>query len=162
MKVRKGLISGRSVELSESPLSSLIPHALNCTTKTLILAVFRFIMAPCLSFWLDDLVMWGFKGFRTCNADLQRWVMPERYTFGKRPPIPLWKKNIKIIVGEPIKFDIAKLKQTALSTSRNLRFTENRGWPPFGAPDEVSQRCLYINISERIQNALQRLRVLGR
>ncbi|KAI3750476.1 hypothetical protein L2E82_21114 [Cichorium intybus] len=59
-------------------------------------------MAPCLSFWeagclvdnkpfclfrvrifglvwkisrLDDPVMWGFKGFPTCNADPQRWVL---------------------------------------------------------------------------------------
>lgn len=24
---------------------------------------------------LDDPVMWGFKGFPTCSADLQRWVL---------------------------------------------------------------------------------------
>ncbi|XP_052622790.1 N-acylphosphatidylethanolamine synthase isoform X2 [Lactuca sativa] len=160
---------------------------------------------------LDDPVMWGFKGFPTCNADLQRWVlaaedicfknpvlsyffrlgkcipitrgggiyqehmnealdrlsngdwvMPENYIFGKRPPIPLWKKDIKIIVGEPIEFDIPKLKQTALLTSKDLLPFQKYGWPPFGEMDEVAQRCLYIDISERIQSVLERLRILGR
>ncbi|CAH1433347.1 unnamed protein product [Lactuca virosa] len=206
---------------------------------------------------LDDPVMWGFKGFPTCNAELQRWVlaaedicfknpvlsyffrlgkcipitrgggiyqehmnealdrlsngdwlhtfpegkvcqedepirrlkwgtasliarapitpivlpifhlglqkvMPENYIFGKRPLIPLWKKDIKIIVGEPIEFDIPKLKQTALLASKDLLPFQKYGWPPFGEMDEVAQRCLYIDISERIQSVLERLRVLGR
>lgn len=88
--------------------------------------------------------------------------MPENYIFGKRPPIPLWKKDIKIIVGEPIEFDIPKLKQTALLTSKDLLPFQKYGWPPFGEMDEVAQRCLYIDISERIQSVLERLRILGR
>ena len=79
--------------------------------------------------------------------------------YGKRPPIPLWKKEIKIIIGEPIEFDIAKLKQTALSTSKNSPPFQNLGWPPFGGMDEVAQRCLYIDISQRIQIVLERLRL---
>lgn len=205
---------------------------------------------------LDDPVMWGFKGFPTCNADLQRWVlaaedicfkntvfsyffrlgkcipitrgggiyqehmmealdrlrdgewlhtfpegkvcqedepirrlkwgtasliarapvtpivlpiihrgfekvMPEKYMFGKRPPIPLWNKDIKIIVGEPIEFDIAELKQAALTKSRNLSSIQKEGWPPFEKLNEAAQRCLYIDISERIRVVMERLRVSG-
>ncbi|KAK9069389.1 hypothetical protein SSX86_011292 [Deinandra increscens subsp. villosa] len=203
---------------------------------------------------LDDPVMWGFKGFPTCNADLQRWVlaaedicfkntvlsyffrlgkcipitrgggiyqehmtealellnsgewlhtfpqgkvyqedepigrlkwgtasliarapvtpivlpiihhgfekvMPEKYLFGRRPPIPLWNKNIKIIVGEPIEFNISELKQTAIFKSRNSSASSNEGWPPFGPLDEAAQRCLYIDISERIRCVMEKLRV---
>lgn len=206
---------------------------------------------------LDDPVMWGFKGFPTCNANLQRWVlaaedicfknpvlsyffrlgkcipitrgggiyqehmtealdrlsngewlhtfpqgkvhqedepirrlkwgtasliarapvtpivlpiihnglqkvMPEKYIFDRRPPVPLWNKDIKIVVGEPIEFDIDKLKQTALSTSRNLPSFPNEGWPSFGPLDEAAQRCLYIDISERIQTIMESLRVLAK
>ncbi|KAI3789440.1 hypothetical protein L2E82_02235 [Cichorium intybus] len=114
------------------PLSSLIPHALNCTTKTLIIAFFRFVMAPCLSFWeagglvdnkpfclfrvrifrlawkisrLDDPVMWGFKGFPTCNADLQRWLQtfPEGKVCQEDEPIRRLKwGTASLIVRSPI------------------------------------------------------------
>nr|XP_043629380.1 N-acylphosphatidylethanolamine synthase [Erigeron canadensis] len=205
---------------------------------------------------LDDPVMWGFKGFPTCNADLQRWVlaaedicfknplfsyffrlgkcipitrgggiyqehmmeaidrlsngewlhtfpqgkvyqedepirrlkwgtasliarasvtpivlpiihhgfekvMPERYIFNRRPPLPLWNKDIKITVGEPIEFDIVKLKQKALSTSKNLPSFTSKGWPRLGPLDEAAQRYLYIDISERIQTIMESLRVTG-
>ncbi|KAI3725748.1 hypothetical protein L1987_65540 [Smallanthus sonchifolius] len=204
---------------------------------------------------LDDPVMWGFKGFPTCNAGLQRWVlaaedicfkntvlsyffrlgkcipitrgggiyqehmtealerlsdgewlhtfpegkvcqedepirrlkwgtasliarapvtpivmpiihhgfekvMPEKYIFDRRPPVPLWNKDIKIIVGEPIQFDIAKLKQTAIVTSRNSSSFSKEGWPPLGALDEAAQRYLYIDISERIRSVMEKLRVI--
>ncbi|KAK1432484.1 hypothetical protein QVD17_09381 [Tagetes erecta] len=206
---------------------------------------------------LDDPVMWGFKGFPTCNAQLQRWVltaedicftnmvlsyffrlgkcipitrgggiyqehmtealerlsdgewlhtfpqgkvyqedepigrlkwgtasliarshvtpivlpivhhgfekvMPEKYVFGRRPPFPLWNKEIKIIVGEPIEFDIAKLKQTAILTSRNSSSFSKEGWPPLGSLDEAAQRCLYIDISERIRSVMEKLRIIGK
>ncbi|KAJ0893389.1 putative 1-acylglycerophosphocholine O-acyltransferase [Helianthus annuus] len=206
---------------------------------------------------LDDPVMWGFQGFPTCNAQLQRWVlaaedicfkntvysyffrlgkcipitrgggiyqehmsealellsngewlhtfpqgkvyqedepirrlkwgtasliarapitpivlpiihqgfekvMPEKYMFGRRPPVPLWNKDIKIIVGEPIEFDIAKLKQTAISTSRSSSSFSNEGWPPFGLLDEAAQRCLYIDISERIRSVMEKMRVISK
>ncbi|KAL8231794.1 hypothetical protein R6Q57_001572 [Mikania cordata] len=204
---------------------------------------------------VDDPVMWGFKGFPTCNADLQRWVlaaedicfkntvlsyffrlgkcipitrgggiyqenmtealerlsdgewlhtfpegkvcqedepirrlkwgtasliarapvtpivlpivhhgfekvMPEKYIFGRRPPVPLWNKEIKIIVGEPIEFDIAELKQSAIFTSRNSSSFSNEGWPPFGPLDEAAQRCLYIDISKRIRSVMEKMRVI--
>ncbi|PWA73628.1 Phospholipid/glycerol acyltransferase [Artemisia annua] len=88
-------------------------------------------------------------------------VMPEKYMFGRRPPIPLWNNDIKIIIGEPIEFDIAKLKQTALTKSRNLSSIPNEGWPPFETLNEAAQRCLYIDISERIRVVMERLRVSG-
>ncbi|KVH92134.1 N-acylphosphatidylethanolamine synthase isoform X1 [Cynara cardunculus var. scolymus] len=205
---------------------------------------------------LDDPVMWGFKGFPTCDANLQRWVlaaedicfkntvfsyffrlgkcipitrgggiyqehmsealdllstgewlhtfpegkvyqedepirrlkwgtaslisrapvtpivlpiihhgfekvMPEKYMFGRRPPFPLWNRDIKITVGEPIEFDIAELKQRALSNSRNLSPFPSLGWPPIERMDEAAQRCLYIDISERIRTVMERLRAFG-
>lgn len=87
--------------------------------------------------------------------------MPEKYMFGKRPPIPLWNKDIKIIVGEPIEFDIAELKRAALTKSRNLSSIQNEGWPPFDTLNEAAQKCLYIDISERIRVVMERLRVSG-
>lgn len=88
--------------------------------------------------------------------------MPENYIFGRRPPFPLWNKEIKIIVGEPIEFDIAKLKQTAVLTSRNISSYSNEGWPPLGPLDEAAQKCLYIDISERIRFVMEKMRVIGR
>ncbi|KAI3668927.1 hypothetical protein L6452_40144 [Arctium lappa] len=205
---------------------------------------------------LDDPVMWGFKGFPTCDANLQRWVlaaedicfknsvlsyffrlgkcipitrgggiyqehmsealdrlsdgewlhtfpqgkvyqedepirrlkwgtasliarapvtpivlpiihhgfekvMPEKYIFGRRPPFPLWNRDIKITVGEPIEFDITELKQRALSNSRNISPFRSLGWSPIERMDEAAQRCLYIDISERIRTVMERLRAFS-
>lgn len=205
---------------------------------------------------LDDPVMWGFKGFPTCDANLQRWVlaaedicfknsvysyffrlgkcipitrgggiyqehmsealdrlstgewlhtfpqgkvhqedepirrlkwgtasliarapvtpivlpiihhgfekvMPEKYIFGRRPLFPLWNRDIKITVGEPIQFDIPELKQKAVSNSRNLSPFRSLGWPRIERMDEAAQRCLYIDISERIRTVMERLRAFG-
>lgn len=89
-------------------------------------------------------------------------VMPEDYIFGRRPPFPLINKHIKIIVGEPIEFDLPRLRKIALSESHNE--SEPRlGWPsiaPHGL-DEVAQRYLYSNISEKIQTVLESLRQYG-
>lgn len=86
-------------------------------------------------------------------------VMPEHYIFGRKPPLPLCGKDIKIVVGEPIEFDLPKLKQTALSMTRD---SSNVGstWPilkPCGL-DEAAQRWLYTTISEQIRNVMERLR----
>ncbi|KAJ4844911.1 hypothetical protein Tsubulata_002646 [Turnera subulata] len=89
-------------------------------------------------------------------------VMPEKYWFGRRPPLPLWNKSINIFVGEPIEFDLPKMKQAAISMSRNLSLPKT-GWPsilPCGL-DEASQRCLYSAISDQIHSVLENLRVFG-
>lgn len=86
-------------------------------------------------------------------------VMPENFFVGRRPPFPLWNKKIKIVVGEPIEFDLPKLRQEAVSTSRNLSFPRV-GWPstsPCGL-DEAAQRCLFTAISEQIWAVMERLR----
>ncbi|CAN1176443.1 N-acylphosphatidylethanolamine synthase [Linum perenne] len=85
-------------------------------------------------------------------------VMPENYRNGKRPRIPLTNKNINIIVGEPIEFDIPKLCSEAASTSNSLSFP-TFGWPKLSCYglDEAAQKCLYMNISEQLRTALQRL-----
>ena len=44
-----------------------------------------FIIWLCTSYRLDDPVMWGFKGFPTCNADLQRWVLAAEDICFKNP-----------------------------------------------------------------------------
>lgn len=85
--------------------------------------------------------------------------MPESYMFGKKPPIPLFNKEIKIVIGEPITFDIPQLKQNAIDMSKDLSFVP-AGWPnttPCGL-NEAAQRCLYSTISEKIRSVMERLR----
>lgn len=90
-------------------------------------------------------------------------VMPENFYHGKRPPFPLWNKNIKIIVGEPMELDLPKMRQMAMSLSRNISHP-TLGWPSTfpGGLDEAAQRCLYIAISEKIQNVMETLRTFAR
>ncbi|PIA39222.1 hypothetical protein AQUCO_02700418v1 [Aquilegia coerulea] len=63
-------------------------------------------------------------------------VMPEKYLFGRRPPLPLVSKDIRVIVGQPIEFNLPELRHSAIF-------------------DEAAQRWLYTNISERIWSALE-------
>ncbi|BFG39512.1 hypothetical protein CerSpe_257860 [Prunus speciosa] len=90
-------------------------------------------------------------------------VMPENFYRGKRPPFPLWSKNIKIIVGEPMELDLPKMRQMAMSLSRNISHP-TLGWPSTcpGGLDEAAQRCLYNAISEKIQNVMETLRTFAR
>lgn len=86
-------------------------------------------------------------------------VMPEKIFFGRRPPFPLCNKEIRIVIGDPIEFDLPRLKQTAKSLSPELRFP-SRGWPesaPHGL-SEAAQQWLYTNISDRIQTVMENLR----
>lgn len=89
-------------------------------------------------------------------------VMPEKFFRGKRPPVPLWSKNINIVVGEPLEFDLPKLKQMAMSLPHN-KSLPLIGWPksPDGL-DEPAQRHLYTTISEQIQSAMESLRSFGK
>ncbi|KAL6528927.1 hypothetical protein OROMI_028813 [Orobanche minor] len=48
-------------------------------------------------------------------------VMPEKFMFGKKPPVPLCNKDIRIVIGERIALDIPKLKQMAVKMSRDFR-----------------------------------------
>ncbi|KAF2312541.1 hypothetical protein GH714_035010 [Hevea brasiliensis] len=90
-------------------------------------------------------------------------VMPENYWFGRRPPFPLCNKIINIVVGEPMEFDLPKMRQMAISMSRNLHF-RTRGWPSIShyGLDEAAQRYLYMAISEQIQTVMENLRCLGK
>ncbi|XP_062185448.1 N-acylphosphatidylethanolamine synthase-like isoform X2 [Phragmites australis] len=86
-------------------------------------------------------------------------VMPEKSFFGRRPPVPLWNNEIGIIVGEPIEFDMASLKQAA-SMAPCDSSSERKGWPtitPDGL-DEAAQRWLYQKMSDKIQYVMERLR----
>lgn len=85
--------------------------------------------------------------------------MPEELFFGRRPPVPLCSKKIDIIVGEPIEFDMARLKQEA-SMAPHDSASESKGWPtitPDGL-DESAQRWLYQKMSDKIQSVMERLR----
>ena len=89
--------------------------------------------------------------------------MPEDYLFGRRPVVPLINKNVKIIVGDPIEFDLPRLREMALSESCDESSPE-LGWPslsPYGL-NEVAQRFLYSMISEKIQTIMENLRQIGK
>ncbi|KAM3390187.1 hypothetical protein ACQJBY_012019 [Aegilops geniculata] len=86
-------------------------------------------------------------------------VMPEKSFFGRRPPLPLCGKEIQIIVGEPVDFDLPGLKQVAAMIPQDTSF-ERKGWPtitPEGL-DEAAQRWLYQKMSDKIQSAMESLR----
>ncbi|GKV21846.1 hypothetical protein SLEP1_g31786 [Rubroshorea leprosula] len=91
-------------------------------------------------------------------------VMPEKSFLGRRPPLPLWNKNIKIIVGEPLEFDLPKMMQMAILMSHDKSPPPLIGWPTISqhSLDEAAQRCLYTTISERIQTAMESLRSFGK
>uniref|UniRef100_A0A5B7BP16 Tafazzin family protein n=1 Tax=Davidia involucrata TaxID=16924 RepID=A0A5B7BP16_DAVIN len=90
-------------------------------------------------------------------------VMPENYIFGRRPPFPLCNRNINIIIGNPIELDLPKLRQTAISMSRDISFSRS-GWPSTTSCglDEAAQRCLYTAISEQIRTVMENLRSFGK
>ncbi|KAH9725111.1 Tafazzin family protein [Citrus sinensis] len=90
-------------------------------------------------------------------------VMPENFLFGRRPPVPLFNKRISIVVGEPIEFDIPKMRQMAIFMSRDS-LLPGMGWPsttPCGL-DEAAQRCLYSSISDKIRTVMESLRIFGK
>ncbi|KAK0592406.1 hypothetical protein LWI29_018572 [Acer saccharum] len=89
-------------------------------------------------------------------------VMPENFMFGRRPPFPLCNKSINIVIGEPIEFDLPKMREKAISMSCDQSLP-SRGWPttsPCGL-DEAAQRCLYSSISEQIRTVMESLRRFG-
>ncbi|XP_047066976.1 N-acylphosphatidylethanolamine synthase-like [Lolium rigidum] len=86
-------------------------------------------------------------------------VMPEKSFFGRRPPLPLCGKEIQIIVGEPVEFDLPSLKQEAATIPQDTSF-ERKGWPtitPEGL-DEAAQRWLYQKMSDKIRSVMEGLR----
>ncbi|KAK6154064.1 hypothetical protein DH2020_013703 [Rehmannia glutinosa] len=70
-----------------------------------------------------------------------------------------FEKDIRIVIGEPIAFDVPELKQKAVKMSRDLSFSHD-GWPKtMCGLDEAAQRCLYTIISDQIQVVMERLRL---
>lgn len=79
--------------------------------------------------------------------------------FGRRPPFPLCRRDISIYIGEPIVFDIPKLKQKAEEMSRRDSSLPHSGWPHTSCGlDESAQRCLYATMSDQIRRVLETLR----
>ncbi|KAI3931974.1 hypothetical protein MKW98_012384 [Papaver atlanticum] len=89
-------------------------------------------------------------------------VLPEKSFFGRRPPVPLWNKDIRIIVGEPIQFDLPQLRQTAISISRGQSL-DSVGWRTTShhGLNVVAQRWLYTTISDKIRTVMEDLRGFG-
>lgn len=84
--------------------------------------------------------------------------MPEKSFFGRRPPLPLCKKKIDVVVGEPMEFDLVELRQAARSIPQELNH-HSYGWPTTEhGLDEAAQRWLYMYISNQIQSAMESLR----
>lgn len=88
-------------------------------------------------------------------------VMPEDYLFGRRAPLPLFNKNINIIVGDPIEFDLPKLRENAVSMSKDL-YSSSSGWPSTLGLNEAAQKCLYSSISKQIWMVMENLRSFGK
>ncbi|XP_051115245.1 N-acylphosphatidylethanolamine synthase isoform X2 [Andrographis paniculata] len=86
-------------------------------------------------------------------------VLPENYMFGRRPLVPLWNKDIRIVIGEPMVFNIPNLKQQAEQMSREKdTVLHHHGWPETHCGmNEAVQQCLYTIISEQLREAMQKL-----
>ncbi|KAG8499141.1 hypothetical protein CXB51_005545 [Gossypium anomalum] len=98
-------------------------------------------------------------------VELIAWVMPEKFFLDRRPPFPLCNKKIKIMIGQPLEFDIPKMRQLAISNSLGdhlFSSTTSKGWPVISSHgldlDEAAQRCLYSTISQQIQTVMEELR----
>ncbi|XP_052194957.1 N-acylphosphatidylethanolamine synthase [Diospyros lotus] len=90
-------------------------------------------------------------------------VMPENYLFGRRPPFPLFNKKIKIIIGDPVEFDLPKLREMAIYKSKDSS-SSTSGWPSASCHglNEAAQKCLFSSISTRIWTAMENLRMDGK
>ncbi|KAJ8759681.1 hypothetical protein K2173_009773 [Erythroxylum novogranatense] len=82
--------------------------------------------------------------------------------FEEKAPVPLCNKKINIVVGEPINFDLPNMRQVAITMSRNLSLPKT-GWMTTRCGlDEAAQMCLYTSLSEKIQAAMESLRIFGK
>eukprot|EP00250_Pteridium_aquilinum_P008522 c18011_g1_i2 orf=28-945(+) len=103
-----------------------------------------------------------------CHSGFEK-VMPENYWYGRRPLLPLWFKNISIVVGEPMQFDIPSLRQAAEEAVRRVYSTHYEGSPlpelsntvapVAGCPllEDKVLHWLYSNISDQIRTVMQDL-----
>ncbi|MCO5549146.1 hypothetical protein L7F22_002612 [Adiantum nelumboides] len=103
-----------------------------------------------------------------CHSGFEK-VMPENYLFGRRPLLPLWFKNISIVVGEPMQFDMPSLRQTAEEGVRRVYFTqhhESSSFPEFPCesvacdlPEDKVLHWLYSLMSDQIRTVMQELSI---
>ncbi|XP_055829741.1 uncharacterized protein LOC129899020 [Solanum dulcamara] len=84
--------------------------------------------------------------------------MPENYAFGRRPPVPLWNQEIKIVVGEPMEFNLPELRKMALSDSRDSSSSSGR-WPRIAALGKDAELLDRDFIQKMCENP-ERIRIL--
>ncbi|KAL1205706.1 N-acylphosphatidylethanolamine synthase [Cardamine amara subsp. amara] len=94
-------------------------------------------------------------------------MMPENSFYGRRPPLPLCNKNLKVVVGEPIEFDLPMMVETVVSASHHETTPlQDAKWPVLTSAgrelDETAQRGLYTALSEKIRTSLETLRLLAK
>ncbi|XP_010417474.1 PREDICTED: N-acylphosphatidylethanolamine synthase isoform X1 [Camelina sativa] len=94
-------------------------------------------------------------------------MMPENYLNGRRPLVPLCNKELKVVVGKPIEFNVPMMVETAVLDSRHVTAPlQESKWPILTSAgqelDETAQRCLYVALSEKIQSSLETLRLLAK
>lgn len=91
-----------------------------------------------------------------CHSGFEK-VMPEKYWLGRRPLLPLCSKNISIVVGEPMQFDISSLRQTAEEkTGEPSNFPEMiAGVTKEHQREERILQWLYSHLSDQLRTAMQ-------
>lgn len=100
-----------------------------------------------------------------CHSGFEK-VMPENYYLGRRPLLPLWFKNISIVVGEPMQFDIPRLRQRAEEAVRRVYYKQEEGSSlpelpcqsaPNVLPEDKVLQWLYSHMSDHIRTVMQEL-----
>ena len=90
--------------------------------------------------------------------------MPEKYLFERRPLLPLCFKNITIVVGKPMSFDIPTLRHTAQEfvkmsyDGENPLFPATSGSPSdlkHGLVEDRASLWLYAHVADQIRIAMQ-------
>uniref|UniRef100_A0A7I4DTD1 Tafazzin family protein n=1 Tax=Physcomitrium patens TaxID=3218 RepID=A0A7I4DTD1_PHYPA len=102
-------------------------------------------------------------------------VMPENYWNGRRPLLPLVNKNVDIVVGEPMVFDIPRLKQAAVdlasasvdvaSSGSVSSEADDRKFPLLGSsmknPNPLTKGITRLSSIQQVANTLETMKTNG-
>ncbi|XP_073390283.1 N-acylphosphatidylethanolamine synthase isoform X2 [Physcomitrium patens] len=113
---------------------------------------------------------WG-----TASLIARAKVMPENYWNGRRPLLPLVNKNVDIVVGEPMVFDIPRLKQAAVdlasasvdvaSSGSVSSEADDRKFPLLGSsmknPNPLTKGITRLSSIQQVANTLETMKTNG-